>query len=347
MSHSVEKPGKILMSEKITIVEIAKLADVSTATVSRIINNTGKVNEEKRKKVLDLIEEYNYKPNLIAKTLQSKRSNTVGFVVPHINSPFYAQIFYETEIIAKEQGYTLMLCNSESDKRLESSILNTFLSANVRAIVFMGGRLDDMESAKKYIRELETINKEVPIIACVDVPGLECIQIHQEQKSSTNKLLEHLSGLGYRDVALLGGYFNVRTTEKRREELLENADKYGVNIRREIIESDYSVEGGNIAMQKMLKSCSLPQAIICINDLVAIGVLSEAHKNNLKVPGDIAITGYDNLDISQFIYPGITTIASNYKAYAKAIVDTIKNIDQIDPHTKIAIPTDLIIRGTT
>ena len=101
------------------------------------------MNAEKKKKVLDLIEEYNYKPNLIAKALQSSKSNTVGFVVPHINSPFYAQIFYETEIIAQEQGYTLMLCNSESDKYLESNILNTFISANVRAIVFMGGRLDD------------------------------------------------------------------------------------------------------------------------------------------------------------------------------------------------------------
>ena len=103
------------MSEKITIVEIAKLANVSTATVSRIINNTGKVNEEKKKKVLELIEKYHYKPNMIAKALQSSKSSTVGFIVPHINSPFYAQIFYETELIAREEGYTLILCNSESE----------------------------------------------------------------------------------------------------------------------------------------------------------------------------------------------------------------------------------------
>lgn len=335
------------MSEKITIVEIAKLANVSTATVSRIINNTGKVNAEKKKKVLDLIEEYNYKPNLIAKALQSSKSNTVGFVVPHINSPFYAQIFYETEIIAQEQGYTLMLCNSESDKYLESNILNTFISANVRAIVFMGGRLDDMDSPKKYIREIETINKEIPVIACVNVPGVKCVQIFQEQQNSTGKLLEHLSEMGCKDVALLGGYYNVRTTEKRRVEVIENADKYGIKIRREIIESDYSVIGGSMAMQKMLKSDRLPRAIICINDLVAIGVLGEAKKNNLRVPEDIAIVGYDNLEISQYIYPGITTIASNYKAYAKAIVNTIQNIDHMSLDTKIAIPTDLVIRGTT
>lgn len=335
------------MNEKITIVEIARLANVSTATVSRILNNTGKVNNEKKKKVLKLIEEYDYKPNMIAKALQSSKSNTVGFIVPHINSPFYAQVFYETELIAREEGYTLILCNSESDKQHESSILNTLISTNVRAIVFMGGRLDDMESDKKYIKELETINKKIPVIAGVHVPELECIQIVQEQKDSTKKLLEHLSSLGYKDVALLGGCFNIRTTEKRREEVLEYADHYGINIRREIIDSDYSVEGGNIAMQKLLKCDKLPQAIICINDLVAIGVLSEANKNNLKIPGDIAVAGYDNIDISKFVYPGITTIASNYKAYARAIVDTIKNIDHIDPNTKVAIPTELIIRGTT
>ena len=335
------------MSEKITIVEIAKLANVSTATVSRIINNTGKVNNDKKKKVLDLIEKYDYKPNLIAKALQSSKSNTVGFIVPHINSPYYAQLFYETELIAQKQGYTLMLCNSESDKRLESNILDAFISANVRAIVFMGGRLDDIESNKKYLCEIEEVNKKIPVISCVDVPNLGCIQIYQEQQKSSNKLLEHLSGLGYRDVVLLGGYSNVRTTLKRREEIIDNAEKYGINIRREIIESDYSVEGGNIAMQEMLKCDKLPQAIICINDLVATGVLSEAYKNNMSIPKDIAIVGYDNLDISQFIYPGITTIACNYKEYSKAIVDAIQNVDTMDYNTKIAVQTDLIVRGTT
>lgn len=335
------------MKEKITIVEIAKLAEVSVATVSRIINNTGNVNEEKRKRVLELIDEYNYKPNLIAKALQSSKSNTVGFVVPHINSPFYAQIFYETELIAKEQGYTVMLCNSESNKLQESNILNTLISAKVRAIVFMGGRLDDLDIEKKYLREIRNVNKEIPVIACVNVPKLECIQIYEEQKNSTQKLLKHFSDMGYTDVALLGGYFNVRTTDKRREEIIDNAVKYGIKIRREIIESDYSVEGGNIAMQKLMKKGNLPRAIICINDMVAIGALYEVHKNKLRVPQDIAIVGYDNLDISKFIFPGITTIATNYKDYGQAIVNTINNIENMERNCKIEISTDLIIRGTT
>jgi LacI family transcriptional regulator len=335
------------MSEKITIVDIAKKANVSPATVSRIMNNTAKVNGEKRKRVLEVIEEYNFKPNVIAKSLQSSKSNTVGFIVPHINSPYYAQIFYETELIAQKQGYTLMLCNSESDKRLESNILEAFISTNVRAIVFMGGRLDDIECDKKYMYELENINKKVPIISCVDVPNLECTQIYHEQQNSSNKLLEHLSSLGYKDVALLGGYSNIRTTIKRREDIIDNADKYGVSIRSEIIDSDYSVEGGNLAMKRMLKCDKLPQAIICINDLVATGALSEAYKNKMNVPKDIAIVGYDNLDISQFIYPGVTTIASNYKDYSKAIVHAIRNADNKKLNDRIAIQTDLIIRGTT
>ena len=335
------------MNEKITIVDIAKQANVSPATVSRIINNTAKVSSEKREKILALIEEYNFKPNRIAKSLQSSKSNIVGFIVPHINSPYYAQIFYETELIAQRAGYTLMLCNSESDKRLESDILNAFMSTNVRAIVFMGGRLDDIECEKKYISELENINKKVPVISCVDVPGLECIQIYHEQQKSSNELLEHLSRLGHKDVALLGGYKNIRTTIKRRKEIKDNADKYGISIRSEIIDSDYSVEGGNIAMKKMLKCGKLPQAIICINDLVAIGALSEANKNKINVPKDIAIVGYDNLDISPFIYPGVTTITSNYKDYSKAIVNAIQNVDNINSNDRITIQTDLIIRGTT
>lgn len=335
------------MKEKITIVEIAKMAGVSTATVSRVINNTGKVDENKRNKIRELIDRYNYKPNSIAKALQSSRSNMVGFVVPHINSPYYAQIFYETELVAQKQGYTLMLCNSESDKRLESNILNAFVASNVSAIVFMGGRLDDVNCEEKYLREIEEINKSIPVISCVNVPGLDCIQIYEEQEKSSDKLLKHLSKMGYEDVALVGGYSHVRTTIKRRKEILDNADKYGIKIRKEIIDGDYSVQGGNIAMQSMLKLGNLPQAIICINDLVATGVLSELNKNKLNVPNDIAISGYDNLDISQFIYPGITTISTNYKEYSKAIINAVQNADEISKNTKAAIQTDLIIRGTT
>ena len=118
------------MNKKITIVELAEMAGVSTATVSRVINDTGKVDKEKKEKILELIDRYDYRPNQIAKALQASRSNTVGFVVPHINSPYYARIFYETEIAAKKMGYTILLCNSESDRHLESNILNTFMSAN-------------------------------------------------------------------------------------------------------------------------------------------------------------------------------------------------------------------------
>lgn len=335
------------MNDRITIVEIAKLANVSTATVSRVINNTGKVEEEKKNRILELIDKYNYKPNSIAKALQSSKSNTVGFIVPHINSPYYAQIFYETELVAQKQGYTLMLCNSESDKHLESKILNAFVASNVSAIVFMGGRLDDVNCEEKYLHEIEDINRKIPVISCVHVPELNCIQIYEEQQKSSDKLLRHLSKMGYKDVALVGGYSHVRTTIQRRKEILDNAGKYGIKIRKEIIDGDYSVQGGNIAMQSMLKRGKLPQAIICINDLVATGVLSELNRNKLNVPNDIAITGYDNLDISQFIYPGITTISTNYKEYSKAIFDAVKNADEISKSTKTAIQTDLTIRGTT
>lgn len=335
------------MNDKITIVEIAKLANVSTATVSRVINNTGKVEEEKKNRILELIDKYNYKSNSIAKALQSSKSNTVGFIVPHINSPYYAQIFYETELVAQKQGYTLMLCNSESDKHLESKILNAFVAYNVSAIVFMGGRLDDVNCEEKYLHEIEDINRKIPVISCIHVPELNCIQIYEEQQKSSDKLLRHLSKMGYKDVSLVGGYSHVRTTIQRRKEILDNAGKYGIKIRKEIIDGDYSVQGGNIAMQSMLKMGKLPQAIICINDLVATGVLSELNKNKLNVPNDIAITGYDNLDISQFIYPGITTISTNYKEYSKAIFDAVQNADEISKSTKIAIQTDLTIRGTT
>lgn len=335
------------MSDKITIVEIAKLANVSTATVSRIINKTGKVSEEKEKLVLDIVKQYDYKPSAIAKALQSSKSNTVGFIVPHINSPYYAQMFYETEIIAQREGFTLMLCNSESDKLLESKILNEFIAANVRAIVLMGGRLDDLTAEKKYLKEIENVNSKIPVISCADISELDCIKITQDIRESSLKLLEHLSKKGYTDVVLMGGYSHIRTTVKRRNAIIECAEKFGIKVRSSIIECDYSVESGSNAMQQLLNSGKMPQAIICINDLVAIGVLSEAYKNNLKVPDDVAIVGYDDLDISKYIYPGITTIASNYKEYAKTIVRAVKNVEQLDKTSQLSLETELIIRGTT
>ena len=334
------------MEKKVTIVELAEMAGVSTATVSRIINNTGKVNEDTKKKVLELIEKYNYKPNMIAKSLKMNKSNMVGFIVPHINSPYYAQIFYETELIAREKGYTLMLCNSESNTQLESEILNAFIATQVRAIVFMGGRSDDSLCDPKFLREIENVNKSIPVISCVDVPDLECTHIFQEEEESTDQLIRYMSEKGYQDILLLGGYSHVRTTSVRRNKIIKYAEKYGLNIRDEIIDCDYSADGGNIAMKELIQKGDLPQAIICINDLVAMGALNELYENNLRVPEDVAIIGYDNLATSEYIYPGITTIGCNYKEYSKAIVKAIEDIET-NTINNVKIPTELIVRGTT
>lgn len=333
------------MENKITIIDIAKMAGVSTATVSRILN--GKVTDSaKRELVLSLVEQYNYKPSAIAQTLQSSKSKTVGVVVPHINSPFYAQLFYEIESAAQKKGYTLILCNSESNVERESQILEAFISANVRAILFMGGRLDNTDLPKKYLNEIERINQKVSIVSFVDIPCLDCIQVYQETKHAANHLMQRLADSGYTDISLMGGYAHIRTTMTRRKEIQDIASQYGIHIRKEIIESDYSVEGGNVAMQTMLKKGSLPKAIICINDLVAIGALNEAQNHKLLVPQDIAIIGYDNVDVSPFIYPGLTTIACEFKEYSQAVVDVIENIENILPKTRIAIPSKFIVRGT-
>lgn len=335
------------MKEKVTIVEIAKMAGVSTATVSRVINNSGPVDEEKRKRILDLIEEHHYRANFIAKALQSSKSNTVGFIVPHINSPYFSQLFFETEITAQKEGLTLMLCNSEGKFDVESKLLNTLVSANVRAIVFMGGRLDDVTIAEKYIKELENINKEIPLISCVEIPELSCIQICENQERSSEELLKHLAEEGRKEIALVGGKSHIRTTLQRRREIIDCAETYGIHVREEIIECGYSVEGGHQAMDEIKKWKSIPDAVICINDLVAIGLLSEMQRNNIRVPEDVAIVGYDNVEVSQFIYPGITTVATDYKAYAKALVDTICKIDDVDGTYKKSLPRKLIVRGTT
>lgn len=334
------------MGDKITIVEIAKMANVSTATVSRVINNTGKVDEAKRERILSLIEQYNYKPNFIAKTLQSSKSNIVGFVVPHIISPYYSQVFFEAELIAQKKGITLMLGNSESELDVESKILDTFVSTNVRAIVFMGGRLEDVSCDKKYLEELEKINKTIPVISCVDVPGLSCIQVYEDERACSDKLLEHLANMGYKTIVLAGGVENIRTTIARRNEIEEKAPKYGLEVCG-VINSGYSVESGINTMEELSKLPKMPDVAICINDLVATGLLSEVQHHKMSVPSDIAIVGYDDMESSAFLYPGLTTISANYKEYAQRIVDTIMDIDNIDSKVKFAVPRELTIRGTT
>jgi len=240
-----------------------------------------------------------------------------------------------------------MLCNSESKPELESQILKDFLAADVRAIIFMGGRLDNLNCDSASIQEIEDVSKRIPVISCVDYPGLHCVQVFQDVHSSTLDLLKHLSGRGYKDIALLGGSTYVRTTRNRREEILNYAEDFGVNVRREVIDSDYSVAGGYVAMSQLLDKPNRPQAVICINDMVAAGALSAIQNRHLRTPQDIAVTGYDNLEISRYIYHGITTIACDYIAYSEAIVNAIKQIDDLDNGSRIAVQTSLIIGGTT
>ena len=312
------------MGKKITVYDIAKEAGVSAATVSRVLTGNVQVKGKTKDKVLAIISKYNFQPSSVARSLKARRSRMIGFIVPDITNPFFSQLFLEVEIRATEHDYTVILCNSHSNSRRESQILDTFLAKEVEAIIFSGGRIDNMLISKSQLQEIERVNHIIPLITCSELPGGKCIQMINNERQGIYTLVEHLYSLGHRSLGMIGGRDDVLPSHKRRMFMIEAAEQYGMTVKKDwLIQGEFSITAGAECMDQLLRQVQLPTAVMAFNDVVAIGALSTLYQHGYNVPDDMALTGYDGIPLTQNVVPSITTMATPFAFFADRIMATI------------------------
>ena len=238
--------------ETISIYTIAKEAEVSPATVSRVLNGSAKVSEEKRARVQALIEKYSFTPNALARGLSSVETKVIGLMVSDIRNPFYATLVVECEKAANERGYLMMLCNSLGSNEMELYYLEKFNSQQVDAVIQIGGKVDELISDTGYVEHVNKIASSMPVLINGKLDGADCYQVNIDEGQAMELLISFLIRNGHRDIALLGGRDNVKSTVDKRLRYRQMLWKYGIPVNEEyIIDGDsYDIESGSEAMRQ-------------------------------------------------------------------------------------------------
>lgn len=338
-----------LMRKKITIYDIAKEAKVSPATVSRILTGSASVSAEKRAAVETIIKKYDFHPNILARSLLKNESKTIGFILPDITNPFFSTTYLETEKNALSKGYTIILGNSMGDYKIESHLLTVLREKRVDAIVFMGGRVNNVRKHQKLADELNLVAKTTPVVMINGkIPGDFCYNIKTDEEKGLAELMEYLISLGHKKIGILGGKKGVTSSHLKQNVFRKVLKAHGLPCNEDwIIETGFSISAGVEAVEQLMALKELPTALIGISDYVAIGIMQALQSYHIKVPDDISVAGFDGSYISSATNPKLTTVSQNYEQVGKETVDTILDIlsNRTTSKTKL-IETKLIIRDS-
>jgi LacI family transcriptional regulator len=295
-----------------TIHDVAKAANTSIATVSRVLNNSNyPVKEELAKKVLKEVKKLNYIPNLIGKQLKNKKSNDIGVIIPNITNQFYPQLILGIEHIARENGYNILLCNSQRNPINERKYLESLFQKQIQGII-----ISSIQNIHKYLQQLRANGSK--IVAFDQNIDFDCNKVILNFARVGYLAAKHLVDLGHREIGFISSPLNKYSRIKVFEGFMNGLKEFGVHMHKDYIliseeekepyDEIYEYKNGKMLAKKMLFKKKLPTSVFCINDMTAVGVMQVLQKNNIKIPEDISIVGFDNIPLSQMISPALTTI---------------------------------------
>lgn len=336
-----------MAKKSVTIYDIAQMAHVSVATVSRVVNNTGQVRPQTRQLVQSIIEQTGFRPNVLAQSLSTRATRTIGFILPDITNPFFASVFLEAEKRALAQGYTVMLANSLNDPAVESQNLLSFAEKQVDGIIFMGGRVNDNPPRPEHVAEMQTVLEQTPIVMINGkMPGIDCYDVHADEAQGIHDAVAYLVGLGHRRIEMIGGVPGNLTTDEKLTAFAHALQQHGLDLPEPLtLPGRWSVPDGMACLEARLQRPPLPTAFIAINDLIAIGVLLKAQELGLNVPGDFSLIGIDDIAWDEMMRPPLTSISQNYAQLGPAAVDVIVAVSEgQDPPRQCVVPTFLVAR---
>jgi LacI family transcriptional regulator len=341
----------------VTIYDIAREASVSVATVSRVLNNTAPVKKETRDRITALIDKYHFQPNALARSLINKETGMIGFILPDITNPFFPEVLAGFDRETRKMGYTCFLCDTvssddETDRQYEreSQYLGILMEKQVDGIVIIGGRLDLSKPDAALVKEVEEAAKRVPVLMINgNLPNSEIHRVAVEQKLGAELAVQHLIDLGHRDIAVIGGFLHMSNTQQRIQGFRTAMRNNGISVRKEwMIHGGFSVNKGLKFAEQVLNSPNRPTAIVCMNDLVAIGALKAADRAGLAVPGDLSIVGYDDIPFASYSIPELTTISLKSNEIGRLAAETLHRLitGKKVPRLLSVVP-ELVVRQTT
>lgn len=328
----------------ISMREIAKIAGVSSATVSRVINGSSLVTEETTERIRKIIQDLNFVPNKSAIHLKNGKSQIYGIIIPDLTNPFFTETIKIFEELLVENEKELLVANTDFHLTRTQRSVRRMLLRRVDGVALLTSELEaaPLESL---------VQNRIPVVTTDHyrtAPGMSDIVV--DFPDGMAKLVAHLKSLGHRDLGFIGGTEGLVTSRVRRESFLDAVVKQGLaSCEGWIVEGNFKIDGGSAAMEKILAQPELPTAIVTANDLTAIGALRTAHEHGLRIPEDISITGCDDIAMSDIVFPPLTTLAISRKEYAHLLFEALRagSEDLAQPGKQYKLPTTLVVRRST
>ncbi|CAM2984740.1 DNA-binding transcriptional regulator CytR [Vibrio rarus] len=327
-----------------TMKDVAELAGVSTATVSRALMNPEKVSSSTRKRVEDAVIESGYYPSTIMRSMKRNESKTLVVIVPNLCDPYFSEIIRGIEAAASEQGYLVLHGDSSQQKCRDDSLVNLVYSKQADGLILLGTDLP-IDASKAEQRNLPPM-----VMACEYAPELELPTVHIDNLTASFQAVNYLAKLGHRRIGEISGPANAPLSSFRSQGFQQALRRAGLNIDlTNTAMGDFTFESGAIAFRKLMNVGSPPSAIFCHNDMMAIGAIKEAKNMGLRVPQDISFIGFDNIEFSEYCEPPLTTVSQpRYDIGYQATLMLFERLNgnEISSDSRL-LETELIIRQST
>ncbi len=310
--------------KNVTIYDIAREAQVSPATVSRILTGTTAVREEKRNRVMEIIEKYDFHPNAHARALTENRNKIIAMVVAHSDNSYYSSVFAACGNEAYRRGYVLLLMDTSSRVENEVSVMNRILELRPEAVILCGGRIDLEQQDPEFTALLQQMMEYTRIVvgSRSPLPGIPGISV--DHRASMELAVRYLAGLGHRDIGFVYTGTQFYGTVERLDQFRKVMMELGLSVRKEwlIGVTDYTVEAGREGAEKLLQLRKKPTALLGMNDMVSVGLLQGLLTSGIRVPEDISLLGFDDTYVTGITLPKLTSVGYDYQSYGAELVRT-------------------------
>jgi DNA-binding LacI/PurR family transcriptional regulator len=329
-----------------TIKDVARVAGVSLGTASNVINNLHTVSPENRKRVLQAIKDLNYNPNHAARTLKTRRSKSIGLIIPDISNPFYPEFARGVEDAASDAGYNLFLCNSDRNINKERSYLHALMEKTVEGLILYKPQL--------LTDEIMQYRQQCPLVL-VDTEeayDTSCDVFNVDDYAGVWQALHFLWEKKHRRIALIAGLWDSASAQNRIRAFQDFFNQKQYPLSQGLIQQGhYDWHSGYDCANHLLRRMEPPTAILAANDLMAIGALKAAQERGLSVPGDLSVMGYDDIDMAALCTPALTTVRQpKYRmgeACVRALIKRLEDRENADRSGVVTtMKTDIVVRGT-
>ena len=324
------------------IIDVAREAGVSKSTVSRVLNRSNSVNPVTRRRVLEATQKLNFYPNASAQRLARGKSDFFGLLISDIENPVFTEMIKGFENAASAKGYNLFLCATNYDPQRMESAVRKMIENGVRGVAIM------TSSATEDIVQQLAVRKIAVVVIDLEVAQRHIGNITIDYYGGVSQAVEHLAQLGHRKITFVAGPDERRSARRYRETVLKVLAEHKLAV-QQIIECDQTLEGGRAAVWKMSTFQERPTALICINDLTAIGAMAALREMGIQVPGHVSVLGCEDIYMARFVNPPLTTVKLDRALLGKMAFDVLERMSRTarPKGTQDILQTQLIVRSST